>query len=49
MFASSLPAGKLPDPIPLCIREARFGPLNHVQTDAFNRQNRTIGASEIAP
>jgi len=23
-----------------------FGRLKHVQTDAFNRQNRTIGASE---
>jgi hypothetical protein len=23
--------------------------LNHVQTDAFNRPNRTIGASEITP
>jgi hypothetical protein len=22
--------------------------LNHVQTDAFNRQNRTIGISEIS-
>jgi hypothetical protein len=22
-------------------------PLNHVQTDVFNRQNRTIGISEI--
>src|SRR5258706_7787866 len=24
-----------------------FGRLNHVQTDAFNRQNRTTGISEI--
>ena len=23
--------------------------LNHVQTDAFNRQNQTTGVSEIAP
>jgi hypothetical protein len=27
----------------------RFGRLNYVQTDAFNRQNRTIGISEITP
>jgi hypothetical protein len=26
----------------------RFGRLNYVQTDAFNRQNRTTGISEIA-
>jgi hypothetical protein len=27
----------------------RFGRLNHAQTDAFNRQNRTTGISEITP
>jgi hypothetical protein len=27
----------------------RFGCLNHVQTDAFNRQKRTTGTSEITP
>ena len=26
-----------------------FERLNHVQTDAFNRQNRTTGISEITP
>lgn len=26
-----------------------FARLNHVHTDAFNRQNRTIGTSEITP
>lgn len=29
------------------IRGSQFRPLNHVQTDAFNLQNRTTGISEI--
>jgi hypothetical protein len=47
---------KRPDGSPFKVREyiphdswSRFGRLNHVQTDAFNRQNRTIGISEINP
>jgi hypothetical protein len=31
------------------IRGSGFGRLNHVQTDAFNQQNRTTGISEITP
>jgi hypothetical protein len=29
------------------IQSSGFGRLNHVQTDAFNLQNRTAGISEI--
>ena len=31
------------------IRVSRFRRLNHVQTDAFNRQNQTTDISEITP
>jgi hypothetical protein len=54
--AARLVRQKRPDGSPFKVREfiphdsrLPFGRLNHVQTDAFNRQNRTTGTSEITP
>jgi hypothetical protein len=49
MFAQLLAGGKLLIPVRFVSARPPFGRLNHVQTDAFNRQNRTIGVSEITP
>jgi len=54
--ATRLVRKEQPDGSPFGLREfiphdsrLLFGRLNHVQTDAFNRQNRTSGISEITP
>jgi hypothetical protein len=56
MRAVRLVRKERPDGSPFKVREfmphdsrLQFGRLNHVQTDAFNRQNRTTGISEITP